>query len=139
MTERGLRIAEEAGRLVGTRYRLWGRNRDTGLDCVGLVLLALRQAGIALSDIPPYQLRNRSIASQLEAANTDIWMHLDGSAPICAGDILLCRCGPAQHHLLVATGPDGFVHAHAGLRRVVSQPGPVPWPIAAIFRIREKD
>ena len=139
MTERGLRIAEEAGRLVGTRYRLWGRNRDTGLDCVGLVLLALRQAGIALSDIPPYQLRNRSIVRQVESVRADRLLHLDGSAPICTGDVVLCQCGPAQHHLLIAAGQGGFIHAHAGLRRVVSQPGSVPWPITSIFRIREKE
>lgn len=139
MTGSRQHIADVAMQMVGTRYRLRGRKCDTGLDCVGVVLVALHRCGIEHGDVAPYHLRNRSIARQLEAANADTWMHLDGSAPICAGDILLCRCGPAQHHLLIATGPDGFVHAHAGLRRVVSQPGPLPWPVTAIFRIREKD
>lgn len=139
MTARGQRIAEEAARLIGARFLLRGRNRDTGLDCVGLVLLALHHAGITQRDIPLYQLRNRSIALQLEAVSASAFLQLDPGATHCAGDIILCHCGPAQHHLLVATGRDSFVHAHAGLRRVVSQPGPLPWPITAIFRIREKE
>ncbi len=45
------------------------------------------------------------------------------------GDILLVQPGPAQNHLLVI-GPDGcLIHAHAGLRRVVSMPGTCPWPV----------
>jgi hypothetical protein len=29
---------------------------------------------------------------------------------------------------------NGWVHAHAGLRRVVHMPGPSPWPIIALWR-----
>ena len=35
----------------------------------------------------------------------------------------LVRPGPCQHHLLIAAGADRFVHAHAGLRRVVASRG----------------
>ena len=49
-------------------------------------------------------------------------------------EILLVRPGPAQHHLLVVTSLSSFVHAHAGLRRVVEAPLPTSWPIMRHWR-----
>ena len=59
------------------------------------------------------------------------WQALGIAVP---GDLILARPGPAQHHLLVASGPDRFIHAHAGLRRVVAMPGPLPWPVLHRWR-----
>ena len=53
-----------------------------------------------------------------------------------AGDLLLVRSGPAQLHLALLTGP-GYLHADAGLRRVVEVPGPVPWPVLSAWRAPE--
>lgn len=50
-----------------------------------------------------------------------------------AGDVLLVQAGPGQLHVVILT-PDGFVHADAGLRRVVEVPGPVDWPIVSAWR-----
>lgn len=50
-----------------------------------------------------------------------------------AADVLLYRISHAQTHLAVCCG-GSFVHAHAGLRRVVETPGRLCWPIAAAFR-----
>ena len=49
-----------------------------------------------------------------------------------AGDLVLLKSGPAQCHLAVMTAA-GFVHAHAGVGRVVETPGPSPWPVLAIW------
>ena len=51
------------------------------------------------------------------------------------GDLLLVNPGPAQVHLLVFAGTRGFIHAHAGLGRVVRTPAPCPWSIAIIWRL----
>ena len=44
-----------------------------------------------------------------------------------AGDLVLLKSGPAQCHLVVMTEA-GFVHADAGIGRVVETPGRPPWP-----------
>ena len=53
----------------------------------------------------------------------------------CLGLVLLFEPGPAQLHLGIA-GIDGeLVHAHAGLRRVVRTPFPLPWPVVRQWRL----
>lgn len=55
------------------------------------------------------------------------------------GDILLARTGHGQFHLAIALTGDSFVHAHAGLRRVVVQPGPLAWPLVGRWRLLPED
>ena len=50
------------------------------------------------------------------------------------GDVLLMAAGPGQLHLGIWTR-DGFVHADAGLRRVVERPGMPPWPLIGVWRM----
>jgi hypothetical protein len=61
-----------------------------------------------------------------------------GFAPVAAGaigegDLMLLAPGPHQAHLAIRTA-DGFVHADAGLRRVVETPGWPRWPIIGAWR-----
>ena len=51
-----------------------------------------------------------------------------------AGDVLLMAAGPGQIHLGIRTA-GGFVHADAGLRRVVERPGMPPWPLTGVWRM----
>jgi len=53
------------------------------------------------------------------------------------GDLMLMNVSSEQLHLGVRTRC-GFVHAHAGLRRVVETPGMPEWPIAAVYRKRRR-
>ena len=132
MTTLGERVAQAACELAGTRFRLHGRDPATGLDCVGLAAVALERAGLRADPPRLYALRNRSIGHPLEAlARCDL---IPADPPPLAGDILLVAPGPAQHHLLVTAGSDRFVHAHAGLRRIVVAPGPLPWPVLRLWR-----
>lgn len=133
----GSALAAAAATLVGAPFRLHGRDPARGLDCVGVVAAAFARCGLAPEEPRGYALRNSSIDALLDlAAGAGL---AESTGPIEAGDIVLVRPGPAQHHLLVALGPDRFVHAHAGLRRVVEQPGPLPWPIARRWRLAAKD
>lgn len=125
-------FADRAEALVGAPFRLHGRDPAHGLDCVGLVACAL--AGVAAPT--GYALRNSSIARHLAVAGRAGFVAAEG--PIARGDLILAVPGPAQHHLLVALSEDRFVHAHAGLRRVVVQPGPLDWPIAAHWRLQSE-
>jgi len=118
-------VSDAAIAAVGTRFRLHGRGAD-GLDCVGLVALALRAGGY-VGEVPTgYSLRG------------DDWGVLDRVLVRVAeaepGDVLLMAAGPGQLHFGIRTAT-GFVHADAGLRRVVERPGMPPWPLIGVWRM----
>ena len=123
----GERVAAAALGLVGTPFRLHGRDPVTGLDCVGLVAAALERAGRKAAAPAGYRMRNAEIGPLLRFAGAAGLVPASG--PLQPGDILLVVTGPLQHHLLVAGRAGLFIHAHAGLGRVVAMPGPVPWPV----------
>ena len=117
----GARIAGEARQLVGVPFRLHGRSAETGLDCIGLVALALKKATDREVVVPQgYRLRNADISSFLELVCLAGLHPIEGRAT--PGDVLHTRPGPAQDHLAIAIGRGHLVHAHAGLRRVVLAP-----------------
>lgn len=123
-------IVARARALVGVRFRPQGRSVETGLDCIGVAIMAI---GIPAERVRrDYDLRS----SRAEEFNHD--MHDLGFLRIApveaeAGDVVLVRAGPAQLHIVVLM-PDGFLHADAGLRRVVEVPGRMPWPALSAWR-----
>lgn len=133
MTAPASRFACEAEQLVGTPFRLQGRDPRTGLDCIGLAACALERSGISAVSPEGYSLRNLSITDWLACA------YRSGFEPVTGerqrGDLLLVCPGPAQHHLLIALGAECFIHAHAGLRQVVVQRGLSGWPVIKHWRL----
>jgi murein DD-endopeptidase / murein LD-carboxypeptidase len=125
-------IAAFATSQIGVPFRLHGRSAGLMLDCVGLIALSLSAAGYRLSVPVDYSLRG-NFADMINRFATVAGLIQCTNERPQIGDILVVLCGPQQMHLLVAT-PGGHVHAHAGLRRVVFTPGPVPWPILQIWR-----
>jgi cell wall-associated NlpC family hydrolase len=117
-----MRLADAAMALLGTRFRLHGRDVATGLDCMGLVEVALMTAGRPARLPCDYALKMRSIERFADAAANAGLARATGD--VTAGDILLLRVGPCQFHLGIMGGDGSFIHAHAGLRRVVSSPLP---------------
>ena len=125
-------FATRAEALIGSPFRLGGRDPATGIDCMGLVACAR-----AATETPVgYALRNIDIDRHLAFAARAGFVPATGANR--RGDLVLARPGPAQHHLLVALGPSRFVHAHAGLRRVVLHCGPLPWLEAARWRLAQQ-
>jgi lipoprotein Spr len=119
----GDRIIAAARALVGTPFRLHGRSRVTGVDCVGLALLSARAAGLHVEEPPPYRLHAGPTPP------VESWMHAArfvAARGAGAGDIVLVRISPLQLHLVIDAG-DGVIHAHAGLGRVVIMPMPAEW------------
>ena len=134
MSDPGMALAAAAESLIGTPFRFRGHDPRTGLDCVGLVAAALANLGLPAPRLPRYSMRQQSFASQLAcAADAGFGEVTDAMA---AGDLVLVRPGPAQIHLGIVGIAGGFVHAHAGLGRVVVTPPPVPWPIERHWRLR---
>lgn len=114
----GAQLAAAAARLVGTRFRLGGRDPATGLDCIGLLAAALGAGGTALP--AGYPLRIADPARWLpDPAGLGF---AAASGPVRPGDVVLLRIGPAQLHLAIAGAAGDWLHAHAGLRAVVSSP-----------------
>lgn len=129
MTGMGDTLAREALGLVGVPFRLHGRT-EAGVDCVGLVALAAWRAGHRGAAPDRYSLRGGRVAQ------FGVWLAAAGLRPVermQRGDVVLVRAGVRQFHVMVFTGA-GFVHAHAGLRRVVAMPGESPWPVIGIWR-----
>jgi len=126
----GERIAAEALALVGTPFRLRGRCAATGLDCVGLALLAAQRAGIRIDPPPGYALRGMADGRATELLTRSGFRPVLSASP---GDLILVRTGALQLHLMIRAGR-GVVHAHAGLRRVVLMPGAIDWPVLGCWR-----
>jgi murein DD-endopeptidase / murein LD-carboxypeptidase len=117
---------DRARALIGTPFRLHGRDPATGLDCVGLI------ARVAGQFAPPTGYAMRGGSAESWTALLDKFALRRTKSEIKAGDILLLEAGPAQFHLGIFTG-NGLIHADAGLRRVVETPGPIRWPILGIW------
>lgn len=128
----GADLARAAETLIGAPFKLHGRDPALGLDCVGVVAAAFARAGIAAEAPRLYALRNARIDDALAFAARAGLAECIG--PIAPGDVLMVRPGPAQHHLLVAARGARFIHAHAGLRRVVATPAPLAWPTLRRWR-----
>ena len=124
----GETVVARARGCIGIRFRAQGRGRE-GLDCVGLVAVALGLEQVRAD----YALRSgaaEALATALRAAGL---RPVEERAP---GDVLVMRVGPGQLHLAIWTGA-GLVHADAGLRRVVELPGEIVWPVMSAWRAGE--
>jgi murein DD-endopeptidase / murein LD-carboxypeptidase len=120
-------IAARAIHCLRTPFRLYGRTPGIALDCVGLAGFAAR-----LDDLPSeYTLRGKFIGKI--SAYMEQYAHCLCHGSLSSGDIVLVGCGPRQQHLMVKVS-NGWVHAHAGLGRVVHMAGPSPWPVLAGWR-----
>lgn len=129
-----LTLGGAAAQLVGCRFRLHGLDPATGIDCVGLVHASL--AAIGRHPVPPrgYGLRNIAIDQWLAFAARS------GLTPAAGkprnDEVLLASLGYGQHHLMITTGQDEVVHAHAGLARVVRQPRDPAMRILARWQVQ---
>lgn len=130
MCEPGEALYAAARGLIGVPFRLHGRSRETGVDCVGLALLSARAAGLELPEVPAYRLRT-AVTAQVDRWMANAGFRLvEGARP---GDILVVRINALQAHLLVQ-GYGDVIHAHAGLGRVVEMPLPDAWPLLSRWR-----
>jgi len=100
---------------LGTPFHHQGRKPGVGLDCIGLVIVALRAADITVRDRTDYSRRPDS--KSLLAA-----LYAHGAKPvddIQAGDILLFRYDRQPQHVALASSPDSMIHAFAPANEVI--------------------
>ncbi|PCG14534.1 MULTISPECIES: hypothetical protein [Sphingomonas] len=126
----GERVAAAALATVGARFRPQGRDPALGLDCVGVVAVAVAAVRPDVRLPRDYALRCAVLPAGAMPAGA---VPCAGEAP---GDVLLLRVAATQLHLAIRTA-DGIVHADAGAGRVVARPGVPPWPVIAAWRLDE--
>lgn len=105
--------------MAGVRFRPQGHDPATGLDCAGLVWAAYARAGRRLvrpADYPLRGWRRARVETALAAAGFAL-----ANRDARIGDVVLIAYPAGQFHLGLI-GTTTFVHAHAGLRRVVETP-----------------
>jgi hypothetical protein len=124
--------ATRARAFVGTRFRPQGRSAD-GLDCVGVVVAAFELDPEAIPR--DYALRGNS--THVPTAVLARHFRRVPVRSLRAGDVMLMTVAPGRLHLGVRTSA-GFVHAHAGIRRVVETPGMPEWPVLGAYRRRTR-
>lgn len=116
---------------LGTPFVHQGRSR-LGLDCVGLLVLAARDAGADIEDRADYapdpgNLLPVELARQFDPAEDRL-----------PGDVLLMRFAGEPQHLAIFTGAT-VIHSHAAIRRVVEHHLDAKWlrRIVQAYRMRE--
>jgi cell wall-associated NlpC family hydrolase len=127
------RAVAAARLLMGTRFRLHGRDPQYGLDCVGVAGLALRAAGFEGTIPSDYALRGGSAEDFVALIEGSPLVRTAQPRP---GDVLLFVVDATQFHVAVMM-PGGIAHADAMLGRVVERPGPPPWPMVAAWTLTD--
>jgi len=129
----GERLAQAAQSLVGTRYRLHGRDPATGLDCIGLLAASLAAIGRPAGFPTGYSLRMAVVPDAEQVARAAGLV--PAPAPLAPGDVVFVRISPCQFHLAIALPGNGFVHAHAGLRRMALASTLGEWRVIGSWRL----
>jgi cell wall-associated NlpC family hydrolase len=114
-------FALAAQALVGARFRLHGRDPATGLDCIGVFVAALAAIGRSAPVPTGYPLRLSDPARWLPAPEACGFE--PAQAPYQPGDAVLIGLGAGQFHLAIGAPCGGWIHAHAGARRVLLSSG----------------
>jgi murein DD-endopeptidase / murein LD-carboxypeptidase len=122
-------IAARATAEIGTPFRLHGRTSRVALDCVGLVAVAIQR-----SDVPGNYSLKGDFSEIIRTYMEQNAAMVSSNRVLADGDVALVGCALNQQHLMVRAN-NGWVHAHAGLGRVVHMPDPSPWPIIGLWRI----
>jgi cell wall-associated NlpC family hydrolase len=123
---------------LGVRWRHQGRARKTGLDCLGLVVVALEDLGYDVQDNTTYRRRpNDRLLLSLVSQQLDEVPVED----IQSGDIILMHFkdrNKSPYHFAIYTENGGMVHGYAPARKVVCD-AIATWSdnIHSVFRVPE--
>ena len=123
--------------MLGVRWRHMGRSTD-GVDCIGLVLHAAREAGFDLPDPAPYA--REPAGTRLTDAALKHGLRVARPEP---GDVLVFRMGLYGGHVgIAALHPSwrvpSVIHAYAPHKQVVEQPmdGELRAVLIGAYRLR---
>ncbi len=124
-------IIAAARAYLGVPFAHQGRSRH-GLDCIGLLVLAARDAGAIIEDRLDYP-RDPNGLLPVELAR-----QFDAVAEHQPGDIMLMRFAGEPQHLALCAG-DTILHSYASIGHVVEHRLDAKWArrIVQAYRLRE--
>ncbi len=133
MNDVSQRVVDAARACLGTPFYHQGRVAGIGLDCIGLVIHAVKQVGVVVEDQPDYGREPQG--QKLHAALMNHGFEI--ADDIIAGDILLFRFNGEPQHVGLAVSPDAMVHSYAPIGRVVETGLGETWQrrISGIYRL----
>jgi len=115
MNEKSEAMIAAARRCLGTPFHHQGRVPLVGLDCIGLIIVALRSIGFGVNDRLDYGRRPDGV-TLLAALEAHGAVKVE---EIQAGDILVFRYDHQPQHVALAVDGDRMIHSFAPARRVV--------------------
>lgn len=100
---------------LGTPFHHQGRLPGVGLDCIGLIVVALQAVGCIVADRRDYARRpdGTALAAALAAHGA---VRVDAPLP---GDVLLFAFDGQPQHVAMLSAPDCIIHAYAPAGKVV--------------------
>lgn len=116
--------------LIGTPFKLQGRDPAIGIDCVGLVILA---GDIIAAPRPDYRRRGDHLVPFLSRSAR--WFRRVAPRQSRAGDVVIIECGQRSWHVGILDG-EALIHADPNVGRVVRRPGELPGIKRAVLRRR---
>ncbi len=126
--------------MMGTKFRHQGRVPGVGVDCVGVVVCALKAAGGLVNDktdysrIPSNGVLVKSIKEHCDQINR---------SEVTLGDIMLFHFGHEPQHVAVITSMDPITltHAYSSSGKVVKNGFDDVWErrLIACFRIKDME
>lgn len=126
------RMIAAARGCVGTPFHHQGRVPLVGLDCIGLVIVALRAAGLEVQDRTDYgRLPEPEALRQALAAHGAVAVE----APVAGAVVLFAICGMPSH-VALCSDAGRMIHAYAPVGRVVETQLDHGWRrrLAGVFR-----
>ncbi len=133
--ETRLRLVEAARTCLGTPFHHQGRTPGVGLDCIGLVVVALRAVGFRVQDRQDYAPRPDGQSLE-KALREHGFTPLPSGEPPQPGDVLLFRYDGQPQHVALATSPTALIHAFAPAGRVVETSLGASWRRRLVGRWR---
>jgi cell wall-associated NlpC family hydrolase len=129
-TQRAALIAA-ARREIGTPFHHRGRAPGHALDCIGLIVVAARAAGLEIEDVCAYDADPTGIF-MYEAARRGVAVMLGTPNALKPGDVLLIQFANEPHHVALIsavhpTDPPTMIHSWAGVGKVVEHHLDLQW------------
>ncbi len=118
---------------LGARFRLQGRQLETGLDCIGLIIWSAQRCGLTVPDAQDYLLSDNP--ARLDAGLLAAPILPIDPATIAAGNIVRLLSNGQPLHLAIC-GAETLIHADIKCRKVVEQRLTQAWrgQIVAAYR-----
>ncbi|MFA4994212.1 MAG: NlpC/P60 family protein [Bdellovibrionales bacterium] len=115
MTDVSTRMIAAARACLGTPFHHQGRAPGIGLDCIGLVIVALKATDFPVHDRTDYARRpdGKSLIAALNEHGAKLVDEIQ------AGDILLFRYDRQPQHVALASSAETMIHSFAPAGKVV--------------------